>query len=95
MQLRSNPDLKVAGILLTRYNPRETISNLIRETATDLAVDLGMPLLDSHISTSVGLTKAQILQKDMMMYAARNRAVNDYRLLVKELIRRGVLQNHG
>lgn len=53
---KSNPDLRAAGILLTRYNPRERISTLIRETSAEIAQRLDIPLLDTTIRSSVMLT---------------------------------------
>ena len=88
---KSNPDLRAAGILLTRYNPREWISTLIRETSAEIAQRLDIPLLDTTIRSSVMLTRAQILREDITKYASKNKAADDYRRLVDELIRREVL----
>ena len=88
---KSNRDLRAAGILLTRYNPRERISTLIRETSAEIAQRLDIPLLDTTIRSSVMLTRAQILREDITKYASKNKAADDYRRLVDELIRREVL----
>ena len=55
-------------------------------------VVLDMPLLDTIIHTGVARTRAQIQQENMMQTDQRSRAVNDYRQLVDELIRRGVVR---
>ena len=88
---RSNPDLGVAGVLLTKFVPREQVSAVIRETAGDITARLGIPLLDTFIHSSNVMTKAQILREDMMTYAPRNKAVRDYLLLLDELKAKGVL----
>ncbi|MDK2812944.1 MAG: chromosome partitioning protein [Clostridiales bacterium] len=88
---KSNPDVKVAGILLTRFNPRECISSVIRETSADIARELDIPLLDTCIHTGVALTRAQIMRADMTTMAPRSRAVKDYADLLDELFRREVL----
>lgn len=88
---KSNPGLVPAGVLLTRYNPRETVSKVIRDTAQDITDRLEIPLLDTFIHTSTMLTKAQIMRKDMMKYAPKNKAVQDYISLIDELTRKGVL----
>lgn len=88
---RYNPELVVAGILLTRFNPRQQVSEVIRETAADIASTLGIPLLKTFIRNGVDLTKAQILRKDIMQYASKSRAVQDYQALVDELFQQGVL----
>ena len=83
--------LRAAGILLTRFNPREKTSKLIRDTVQEIAKTLDIPLLDTYIHASVALTKAQILQQDLTAYPARNKAVADYGALVDELLQKGVL----
>ena len=88
---KSNPHLQAAGILLTRFNPREKTSKLIRDTVQEIAKTLDIPLLDTYIHASVALTKAQILQQDLTAYPARNKAVADYDALVDELLQKGVL----
>ncbi len=95
VRLRSNPNIQVAGVLLNRYNARETVSTVVRDTAANIAKSLDMPLLDTIVHTGVALTRAQIQQENMMETEQRSRAVADYRLLVEELIRRGVVQLHG
>lgn len=88
---RSNPTLRTAGVLLTRFNPRETVAAVIRETAEDITSRLEVPLLRTFIHNSTVLTKVQILRKDMMTYAPKNKAVQDYVQLIDELQMRGVL----
>jgi len=95
VRLRSNPRIQVAGVLLNRFNPRETVSAVVRETASNIAQSLGMPLFETIIHSGVGLTRAQIQQKNMMLTETESRAVADYRALIDELIRRGVVQLHG
>ena len=64
---------------------------MIRETSEEIAQRLNIPLLDTTIRSSVALTRAQILREDITKYASKNKAADDYRRLVEELILRGVL----
>lgn len=91
IQERSNPGLRYAGVLLTKFAPREQVSALIRETALDVTGQLGIPLLDTAIRASNVMTKVQILREDMMAYAPKNNAVRDYLQLIGELQQKGVL----
>ena len=91
VRARNNPGLVNAGILLTRFNPRGQINNVIRETAADMAKTFNIPLLRTTIRTGVDLTKAQILRRDMIRYAPKSKAVQDYQRLLDELFERGVL----
>lgn len=91
VRAKNNPSLAAAGILLTRFNPREQVSSVIRESAQDIAKSIDIPLLDTFIHTSVMLTRIQILRRDMFDYAPRNKAVQDYLHLADELAQKGVL----
>ncbi len=85
-----NSDLRIGGILLTRFNPRFLLSNEIRGTAEMISRDLNIPLLDTFIRTSVVFSEAQSMQRGAIEYAPANNAVQDYINLVDELIERGI-----
>ncbi len=87
---KSNPRVAAAGVLLTRFVARENASRVIRDAAKDITRQLGIPLLETTIRNSNALTIAQIHRADVMNFT-KNRAVNDYRALLDELIQRGVL----
>ena len=87
---KSNPRVAAAGVLLTRFVARENASRVIRDAAKDITRQLGIPLLETTIRNSNALTVAQIHRADVMKFT-KNRAVNDYRTLLDELIQRGVL----
>lgn len=87
---KSNPNVQPAGVLLTRFVARENASRIIREAAKDITKQLGIPLLDTTIRNSNTLTIAQINRADVMAISG-NKAVEDYRRLLNELIHRGVL----
>ena len=86
---KSNPNVQPAGVLLTRFVARENASRIIREAAKDITKQLGIPL-DTTIRNSNTLTTAQINRADVMAISG-NKAVEDYRRLLNELIHRGVL----
>lgn len=85
-----NPDLKVAGIVLTKFNPRSRLSSEIRQTAERIAGDLHFPLLNTYIRSSVAVSEAQAAQRDIIRYAPHCNAVWDYLKLADELLK-GVL----
>lgn len=87
---KSNPRVAAAGILITRYVARERTSRVVREASRDIAKQLGVPLLETTIRNSSILTTAQINRVDLNTFP-RNKAVQDYRDLLDELIRREVL----
>ena len=62
----------------------------IQEAAADITRQLKLPLLNTTIRNSSILTTAQINREDVLGYK-RNKAVEDYRRLLDELIAREVL----
>lgn len=87
---KSNPRIRPAGVLLTRFVARENASKVIREAIADIAQQLQFPLLDTTIRNSSILTTAQINRVDVMAFT-KNKAVQDYQCLLDELLHREVL----
>lgn len=85
-----NPNLAIAGILLTRYNPRTRLSREVRGTAELIAEDLHIRLFDSFIRSSVSASEAQSLQKNVFEYDSRSHIAQDYGRLIDELLAKGV-----
>lgn len=85
-----NPDLKFGGMLLVRYSAREELSRTVLATAEMVSESLKIPLLKTHIRSSVMIAKAQAMQKDMMKLAPNNHAVMDYKQLTEELLKGGL-----
>jgi ATPases involved in chromosome partitioning len=85
-----NPGLSIAGILLTKYNPRTLLSREIRGTAELIAQDLNIRLFDSFIRNSVVVSEAQSLQQNILDYAPKNNISKDYLQFVDELLAKGV-----
>lgn len=81
-----NPSLEYAGILLTRFAPRTTLANEIRGTAQMISSELAIPLFRTCIRSSVVVTEAQALQKNMLDYSPRNIASKDYLALADEIL---------
>lgn len=92
VQRAFNPTLVLGGMFLVRFYPREALSKITCETAQLIAEHLGMPLFDTKIRHSNVISKAMTtLQRDVVEYAPKNNAVQDYMRLVDELFERGLL----
>lgn len=85
-----NPNLKVEGIVLTKFNKRTILSREIKGTAELIAEKLNTSLFNSTIRSSVAIMEAQTNQQDIYNYAPKNAAAQDYMDLVEELIERGL-----
>lgn len=85
-----NPNLKIEGIVLTKYNKRTILSREIKGTAELIAEQLNTDIFNSTIRSSVAIMEAQTNQQDIYNYAPKNAATQDYMELVEELIERGL-----
>ncbi len=88
VQQNANRNLRVEGVLLTRYAPRTTLAAEVRGTAELVTEQLGIPMFDVCIRNSVTVTEAQALQRDIIRYSPRNIAVKDYLALADEILNR-------
>lgn len=81
----TNPELKILGIVLTRYNGRAVLSREVAESMEQAAGQLGSKLCATRIRECVALREAQALRTDIFSYAPRSNAAADYSALIKEL----------
>ncbi len=81
-----NPNLTIAGILLTKFNPRTLLGREIRGTAELIAKDLNIRVFDTYIRTSVAASEAQSVQQNILDYSPRNNIAKDYLKFTDELL---------
>ena len=80
-----NQNLKIAGILLTKFTQRNTISQNIKETLNSITQQMNTKLFSNCIRNSVALQEAQLQQKSLIEYASNTNAMEDYVAFVSEL----------
>ena len=81
-----NPNLKIAGILLTRYSSRSVLSREVAELAEQLADKLGTKLFKTTIREAIAVKEAQISQQSLFDYAPKAKVTEDYRAFIEELL---------
>lgn len=82
-----NPDLKVMGILLTRYNGRTCLARDVQEMAGQLAVQMNTQVFASKIRNGVAIAEAPAHGESIFTYNPRSAAVKDYSEFVQEVAR--------
>lgn len=86
----SNPNIKVAGILLTRYNPRTIIGQDLKSLTEEIARHGGAPVFKTYIRSSVVVEEAQANKQDIFSYTEKNRVspaiAEDYMAFVEEYL---------
>ena len=85
VQQYCNPELKIAGIVLTKYKPRQTLAMDMRESIAEQAQEMGTRLFDTFIRESVAVEQAQAMQQSLFQYAPRSTPAQDYTALFEEM----------
>ncbi len=82
VQSRINPALSMAGILLTRFEPRRRLG---REVAGRIRTHFPGLLLETSVRENVSLAEAPGFGQDIFTYAPTSRGARDYGALCAEL----------
>ena len=82
----TNPNLNIAGILLTRYNPRTSISKIIHEDAEAMAEELDTKVFKAWIREATVIKEAQAVKQPIFEYAPSAKVTYDYRFFIDELM---------
>lgn len=86
VQQYSNPDLTIAGILITRYNRRTLLSKQITEMLDNTAAQLHTKVFSSRIREAVAIKEAQALRTNVVTYAKGSRVAGDIESFMHELL---------
>lgn len=81
-----NPSLKVAGFLLSMYNPRARVSVAIKDKAEQLAEKTDSKVFRTFIRRSTKVEEANFFGTDIGSYAPDNNVSADYTRFVDELL---------
>lgn len=82
-----NPNLRISGILMTKYNPQANISRDMKELTELLSGHIGAPLYGTFIRQSVALEEAQAAKTDIFSHKPRSTVAQDYAAFVDEYLK--------
>lgn len=86
IQTRTNPTLRISGVLFTRYQKRKVLA---RETEEQALAYFGSAVLSTKIRECVSLAEAPGNGQHIFDYAPRSHGAEDYRALAREIQDRG------
>lgn len=93
----SNPNLKLGGILITRYSQQTIISKAIHDIAKECAERAGTKVYKSTIRQTVAVSESISAQQGIYLFAPTCTAAQDYRSFMREIKReeltKGGLEN--
>lgn len=81
-----NPNLKVDGILLTRFNARSVLSRDLATLIENTAKELDSKVYKTPIRECISLKEAQAMQTDIFSYAPTSNAGADYMAFIDEFL---------
>ncbi|MDL2233799.1 AAA family ATPase [Ruminococcaceae bacterium OttesenSCG-928-L11] len=84
----SNPNLKIDGILLTRYNGRTILNRDVREAIETMVENWETKVFQTAIRQSVSLQESQTQQESIFDYAPDSTTGKDYMDFIQEYIGR-------
>ncbi|KOY84352.1 hypothetical protein AD998_21320 [bacterium 336/3] len=79
-----NPDIKLMGILLTKYN-ENTRTAVHKQVASNIK-NSGNKVFESYIRQNIALSESPMAAKDIFDYAPDSNGADDYLELCKEII---------
>ena len=82
----SNPNLQIAGVLLTQYDPRPIINRQLQEMLKDNAAAQGIAYLGA-VRKAVAVKEAAALQLSLFKYAPKSKPAADYMKIYKKLMK--------
>lgn len=83
-----NPNIKISGILMTRYNPRTNNNKDMNELTEKIANTMQAKVFHTHIRTSVVVEEAQARKESIFDYKGSSTVSKDYEDFIEEYLER-------
>lgn len=83
----TNPGLEIAGLLVTKYNARLNLSQVLIENFEKAAESLQTKVFETRIREATAIKEAQLLQQDFFEDAKSCKATQDYKAFVDEFLK--------
>lgn len=82
-----NKGIKIAGILITRYNSRTVLSRDMLKMIDDTAKEIHTKVYDAVIREGIAVRESQMCHKSLFDYAPTSNPALDYAAFVKEFMK--------
>ena len=81
-----NPHLKIAGLLITKFNNRQNLTKILLEEIEAVADQISTKIFKTRIRESVAIREVALLQNDIFKEAPKSNATMDYANFLEELM---------
>lgn len=83
-----NPNLRILGILLVKFNDRSIINRDMRNNIRQYAQELNTLMFNTYIREGVAVPESQAKRQDLIDYAPKSNPASDYERLAEEFLKR-------
>ena len=83
-----NPDLKVLGILLIKYNSRSILNRDLKVMMDDYAKQIGTTVFSTTIREGIAVPEAQTVRQPLLDYSRKSKPNIDYTALTDEILQK-------
>ena len=83
-----NPDLRILGIVLVRFNDRSIINRDMRNSIRQYAKGLNTLMFNTYIREGVAVPESQAMRQDLIDYAPKSNPASDYERLAGEFLKK-------
>lgn len=83
-----NPNLRILGIVLVRYNDRSIINKSMRNNIGEYAKELNALMFNTYIREGVAVPESQAMRQDLIDYAPKSNPASDYERLAGEFLKK-------
>ena len=87
VQKYCNDKIKIAGILLTKFDPRANNNKDMKELTEQLGRYINAKLYSTYIRASVVVEEAQVRKLDIFAYKEKSTVAQDYSAFIEEYLR--------
>ena len=82
----TNPELKVGGILINKFNPRATLNRQLKESLEDLAQAYNTKVYKTFIRENIAVKESQTTKEPITEYAPKSNAHIDFLAFTEEVL---------
>lgn len=83
-----NPDLRILGIVLVKYNDRSIINRDMRNSIKQYAKGINTLMFNTYIREGVAVPESQAIRKDLIDYAPKSNPASDYERFAGEFLKK-------
>ena len=87
LKSKYNPNLKIDGILITRFVPRTSMRQMIREEMSKIAETLNTKIYRTSIRENVSVPESQVRKMSIYKHSRRSKGAIDYYAFTKEYLK--------